>query len=158
MERVSTALKVNGLLGWELVRARMDAQLEADKTTPQDWSDELNGIPFQALVLAKAEDPSSRLFPICTVNPSKEFSPLETSPGRTKIPVLYERPSRKKSWSHYLRWRDKYAGQPVPAWISRMRTDQEHEAWAAGGYLHHATWADELARTVDSQQPEGVTS
>lgn len=136
MQTVASLLKNSrGLTGWDLVRYHMDRQLEAGRTTPRDWSDELNGQPFQAWVLAKPEDPTSKLLPICTVNPSKEFSPLETNPGRTKTPVLYERPRRMESWSFYLWWKDERAGEEMPEWVKSIRSDEEFEGLCASAYV-----------------------
>lgn len=137
MEPVAKLLKGNRT-GWDLVRHHMDAQLESGKTTHQDWADELNGVPHQAWVLAKPEDPTSKLLPICTVNPSKEFSPLEQNPGRTRTPVLYERPRRMESWNLYLWWRDN-GPAPMPSWVVAMRSDEELAAFA--GYCYGAMLA-----------------
>jgi len=126
MERIGSLLKnVRGLTGWALVEHHMERQLEAGKTTAQDWADELNGVDYQAWVLADPADPTSKLVPICWVNPSKEKDPTQTSPGRTKIPRMYERPRRMESWNFYLWWKDEHAGQEMPAWVKAILSDAE---------------------------------
>lgn len=126
MERIGSLLKnTRGLTGWALVEYHMERQLSAGKTTAQDWADELNGVPYISWVLADPADPTSKLVPICWVNPSKEKDPTQTSPGRTKIPRMYERPRRMESWNFYLWWKDEHQGEDVPAWVNSLRSDDE---------------------------------
>lgn len=154
MQKVASLLKNSrGLTGWPFVEYHMERQLDAGKTTPQDWADELSGLPYQAWVLAKPEDPTSKLLPICTVNPSKEFSPLETNPGRTKTPVLYERPRRMESWNFYLWWKDERVGEEIPDWVKAIRSDDEFVAFCLSAYVAMAA----LAMRPFTVAPEVVT-
>lgn len=145
MQKVASLLKNSrGLTGWPFVEYHMERQLDAGKTTAQDWADELGGQSFQAWVLAKPEDSTSRLLPICTVNPSKEFSPMETNPGRTKTPVLYERQRRMESWNFYLWWKDEHPGEEMPEWVRSILTDEEFTARCLSAYVVMVAWAMRL--------------
>jgi len=122
----------------------MNAQLESGMSTVECWSSTLHGEPFQSWVLANPQDASSRLVPVCVVNRTRKTDPTETAQGRTQRAQTYQDDPLIDSWNFYLRWKNDHPGEKeIPPWVTRMRSNDEHARWLAGGQKPYQEWSDE---------------
>lgn len=157
MERVGSiqhrAFRGPALVGWEFVEYHMQRQLERGLTTPEAWADELQGEPYEAIVLADPTDLTSKMVPICEVYPSKEKNPRGPIWGRSAFPKRYASPRRMESWNFYLWWKDEHPGQEVPKWVKTMWDDGEFAEICAKGYA--AILAPVRARFLCSESVGG---